>query len=292
LRRARGGARRDRLRSLGRLTARDRTLLGWLAEHYLLSSTQISQALFPSERAARLRLAQLHAIDAVHRFVDVTTGSRHHLYTLGDLGLILHPTSYNHPDRSDAAAPRTSIERTERIIGSPTLAHLLGVNQFFIDLHAYARTTANVHVRRWWSEQHATATFRNAGIHPDAHGVWQVGDRTVGFWLEHDRGTEKLLTVLNKLRRYAALADAGGPRYPILIRVPGRRRERHLLDALTDLPGSLPVATGVHEEHPAGPAWTLAGDRRRLRHWLHELPSDHGPVNPANNPDRYPEPDQ
>jgi hypothetical protein len=46
------------------------------------------------------------------------------------------------------------------------------------------------------------------------------------------------------------------------------------------------VATGVHDEHPAGPAWTLTSDPG-LRRWLHELPSDHGPVNPATNPHRY-----
>ena len=35
---------RDRLDSLRRLTARDRLLLAWLAEHYVLSAAQISQA--------------------------------------------------------------------------------------------------------------------------------------------------------------------------------------------------------------------------------------------------------
>jgi hypothetical protein len=47
----------------------------------------------------------------------------------------------------------------------------------------------------------------------------------------------------------------------------------------------------VHTEHPAGPAWTLAGDPRRLRYWLHELPSDHGPVDAVNNPHRWSDPD-
>jgi hypothetical protein len=40
------------------------------------------------------------------------------------------------------------------------------------------------------------------------------------------------------------------------------------------------------DEHAAGPAWTLASDPG-ARRWLHELPSNHGPVNPATNPHRY-----
>src|SRR5437867_6290189 len=42
-----------------RLTSRDRLLLSWLAEHYLLSSVQIARALFTNPRTARLRLTIL-----------------------------------------------------------------------------------------------------------------------------------------------------------------------------------------------------------------------------------------
>ncbi|BFU47724.1 hypothetical protein KRMM14A1004_59610 [Krasilnikovia sp. MM14-A1004] len=283
---ARSSSKRARLRLLARLTIRDRQLLDWLAEHYLLSTDQIAVALFPSKRAATLRLAALYEMEAVNRFVDVTTGTRQHLYALGPLGALVHPSAYNDPDRPDAPAPRTATDRTERIVGSRKLAHLLGTNQLFIDLHAYTRADPNARLLRWWSEQHATAAYALSGIRPDGHGIWQVGDRTTGFWLEHDRGTEKIATVLGKLRNYARLAEVG-PRYPVLLRVASRRRERNLLDALAGVPAGLPVATGIHSEHPAGPAWTVAGDASGLRRWLHELPSDHGPVNTATNPHRY-----
>ncbi|WP_432844318.1 replication-relaxation family protein [Dactylosporangium sp. CA-092794] len=276
-----------RLDRLRHLTVRDHTLLSWLAEHYVLSTDQIAAALFPSRRAARLRLAVLHGLEAVSRFVDVTTGDRQYLYTLGPLGAVVYPTQFNDPNRPDARAPRSSIDRTERIIGSRKLAHLLGTNQLFIDLAAYARTDDNAALARWWSEQHTTAVYARSGIQPDGHGVWIAGGREVGFFVEHDRGTENLGTVLKKLRGYEQLA-AYGPRYPVLLRVPGRRRERHLLDALAGVPTAMPVATGIHGEHPAGPAWTLAADPG-LRRWLHELPSDHGPDNPATNPHRFPD---
>jgi len=286
----RSSSKRARLRLLARLTIRDRQLLDWLAEHYLLSTDQIAAALFPSKRAATLRLAALYEMEALNRFVDVTTGTRQHLYALGPLGALVNPSTYNDPDRSDAPAPRTATDRTERIVGSRKLAHLLGTNQLFIDLYAYTRTDPNTRLLRWWSEQHATAAYTLSGIRPDGHGIWQVGDHTTGFWLEHDRGTEKIATVLGKLRNYAQLAEVG-PRYPVLLRVPSARRERNLLDALAGLPRGLPVATGVHGEHPAGPCWTVAGDSGGLRRWLHELPSDHGPVNAATNPHRYSDPE-
>ncbi|OKI45463.1 replication-relaxation family protein [Micromonospora sp. CB01531] len=275
----------QRLAHLRRLTLRDRQLLAWLAEHYVLSTAQIATALFPSPRSARLRLAALHRIDAVHRFVDVTTGDGQHLYTLGPLGMLVHPSTYTDPEHPDARPPRSSIERTERIIGSPRLRHLLGANQLFIDLHGYTRTDPSAKLARWWSEQHATAAYTLAGIRPDGHGIWSAAGRSVGFFLEHDNGTEPLGRVLRKLRGYERLAEFG-PRYPVLLRVPARRREAHLLDALSGVPTVMPVATGLHDEHPAGPAWTLAAEPGSRR-WLHDLPSDHGPRNTATNPHRY-----
>jgi hypothetical protein len=278
-------SKRHRLALLRRLTLRDRQLLTWLAEHYVLSADQITQALFTSPRSARLRLATLHAIDAVHRFVDVTTGDNQHLYTLGPLGMLVNPTTYTDPARADARPARSSIERTERTVGSPKLRHLLGTNQLFVDLIAHSRTDPQTRLVRWWSEQHATAAYAIAGIRPDGHGIWHAAGREVGFFLEHDNATEPLPTVLRKLRAYERLAEFG-PRYPVLLRVPSHRREAHLLDALTGVPTVMPVATGLHHEHPAGPAWTLASDPGPRR-WLHELPTDHGPHNSATNPHRY-----
>ncbi|MEV5694749.1 replication-relaxation family protein [Micromonospora globbae] len=108
----------DLLRYLRQLTLRDHQLLEWLAEHYLLSTAQIATALFPSQRSALLRLATLHRIGAVHRFVDIRAGTGQHLYTLGPLGLVVHPHPYSDPTRPDARPTRTSIERAHRIIGS------------------------------------------------------------------------------------------------------------------------------------------------------------------------------
>src|SRR5256885_464326 len=131
------------LNTYRRLPPRDRLLLSWLAEHYLLSTHQIARALFDSTRTAQQRLTILHRLQVLHRFTFANpNGSPEtpYLYTLGPVGMRLHPDAYHDPDQLGLKPPRSSIERVDRLARSPILGHLLGVNQFFIDLHAHART--------------------------------------------------------------------------------------------------------------------------------------------------------
>jgi hypothetical protein len=271
----------DRWDPLRRLTSRDRLLLFWLAEHYVLTGAQIARALFPNPRTARQRLLTLYRMNVLTRWVDqAATGSTGYLYALGRLGGVLHPTAYADPDNRGLRPPRSHPERIDRLVGSQRLPHLLGVNAFFTDLHAAARACPQARLVRWWSEQHATAAYASAtgvtgtGIRPDGHGIWQVTDplgarRTVGWWLEHDRETEPVPRVMRKLAAYARLTRVG-PTYPVLFHVPTARREEQLLTALLGVPAEVPVATAVHSDDPAGPVWTLAADQGRRR-WLHEL---------------------
>lgn len=280
----------DVLASVSRLTTRDDQLLRWLAEHYVMGTRQIAGALFPSYRAACTRLKTLHEFGAVARFSGLLdgTGRAEYQYTLGALGVKLYPAAYHHPDRP--AKPATAVTRALNIRGSARVQsrHLHGVNQFFLDLYAHSRTDPGSRLLRWWSEQHATATFSAypaVGIRPDGHGIWASHRTVTGFFLEHDRGTEPLGRVLNKLIEYTRLATAGtGPAYPVLLHVPTPGREKHLLTELQALNAPITVATTIHSAHPAGPVWAVPGHRRRYA--LHELPSQHGPVSPLN-PARY-----
>jgi len=286
-------AKADPLAGLRRLTPRDRVLLSWLAEHYLLSTEQITTALFTSRRTAQQRLTILHRIGAVSRFTHSPTGggarggTGQYLYTLGPLGVALHPTAYTDPDNPAARAPRSHTERRLNIARTPKLAHLLGTNQFVIDLHAHARRDPRCRVERWWSEHHATASYGMTGACPDAHGIWRVGRTTTGWFLEYDNATENLSRVITKLLAYERLAK-DGPRYPVLLWVPTRQREQHLLDLLHGTTTVMPVATATHCPDPGAQVWTLAG-AEGLRLALHQLPSDHGPHG-ALNPGRYHEP--
>ncbi len=170
---------------------------------------------------------------------------------------------------------------------NPKLEHLLGVNGFFTDLYGHARTHLDAVLHRWWGEVQATAVYALAGIHPDGHGIWQADGRTVGFFLEHDRGTEALRVVIAKLAAYQRLAVAG-PRYPVLIHLPTVEREANLHHRLAEAGLAVPIATSTHDQPPAAAVWALAGASgvcgARLR--LSELPSNHGPEG-ISNPRRF-----
>jgi hypothetical protein len=268
--------------ALRRLTSRDRLLLSWLAEHYLLSSGQIARALFGSPRTARMRLTILHRLQFLTAipYGRDDGGALPYLYTLGPLGLHLFPHAYSDPDALGLRPPRSSIERARRIIASPQQRHFLGVNQFFIDLHAHTRTHPDTRLLRWWSERHATDAHARANIHPDGHGIWRTAHHTVGFFLELDRSTENLARVIGKLRGYERLAEFG-PRYPVLLWVPDHTRETSLHRALHGVTTPMPVATAVHSADPAGPVWALTTDPQQRRR-LDQLPSDPGPHHPAH----------
>ena len=56
------------LRVQYRLTERDLTLLGWLADHGVLTSPQIAHALYPSLDFAQRRLLKLTETGVIDRF--------------------------------------------------------------------------------------------------------------------------------------------------------------------------------------------------------------------------------
>ena len=287
--------RADPLAVFRRIVPRDHALLALLAEHYLLSTPQIAAAFFDNRRTAQRRLTTLHRLDVVHRFAypNAENTAVPYLYTLGQVGLQLYPDAYHDPDDRHTKTPRSSLERARRIAASASAAHLLGVNQFFVDLltavrYGQASGAPDSRLLRWWSEQHATDVYAQSNIRPDGHGVWTAEGRTVGFFLEHDRGTEDLPRVVAKLRAYARLAEFG-PRYPVLLWLPTPERQANVLRLLAGVRMPMPVATAVHGPDPAGRVWTLSTDlpanpARRRR--LHELPSDHGPRS-GTNPGHY-----
>jgi Replication-relaxation len=272
--------RTDPLIHLRHLTARDRLLLAWLADHQTLTTGQIATALFPSVRAAQKRLTLLYRIGALDRFSFARTAADNGglRYTLGPLGDLLHPRP---------GPRRSTLQRRIAVARSPMLDHLLGVNGFFTDLVGYARTHPAAGLLRWWSEPQATAVYALAGVRPDGHGIWRHHGHTVGFFLEHDRGTENHRTLLAKLPAYQRLVVTG-PSYPVLFHLPSIDREVRLQHNLAHLALGFPVATAVHAHHPAEAVWALAG-RRGPRLRLDEIPSDHGPHS-VGNPHRYTDP--
>jgi hypothetical protein len=255
-----------------RLTARDRDLLTLVWEHRVLSTTQITALYFPTPERARQRLNRLHQLHALLRFRPWTPiGSKPWHWVLGPTGA--HVLAIEHGQTPSAFGYRQ--DSATAIAVSPRLGHQIGVNDFFVNLHAHAKSQDNgTSLDQWWSEHRCAALWGDL-TRPDAFGRWTqpLADgtpATLDFFLEHDTGSETLARVTSKLCGYADLAEATGTTTPVLFWLPSPKRETNLRRLLGT--PEIPVATAVHTpanspEGPAGPVWQPAGatgPRRRL----------------------------
>jgi hypothetical protein len=274
----------DVLRSLSHLTARDLLIADWLDQHGVLTTAQISQAHFTNITTASHRLAKLRAIGLLDRFHRPLPGGGFGPWhwVIGALGAQLIAAALD----TNPPTPRQLAQRHARLAASPHLAHRLGANQFFIDLHAHARRTPGARLVRWWSERDTSRRYHQR-IHPDGHALWHADNTTIGMFLEYDTGTEDLTRLVRKLDAYDQLTADGGPAYPVLFWLHSAAREHHLHDVLGERrhAGAALAATAVRGTHdPAAPVWTLDG-RRRLT--LTQMPFDHGDPDSMYNPNLH-----
>jgi hypothetical protein len=265
---------------LSRITPRDRLLLDHLDQHHVFTTDQLADLTFGTIGRARHRLNTLHGRAVLDRFRHYQRpGSQSWRWTLGPVGAAIVAASRGEP------LPRPSAVRdaTARLATSPTLAHLLATNGFFIALTRDARTRNDgARLARWWNEARSRDACGNL-VRPDGHGVWHAagssGQRVVPFWLEMDLGTEMLSRVAAKLTGYANV----GPRraYPVLFWLPGTVREAnlHALLSRTGVPDGVTVATAGEDTAadtaagtggPAGPVWRVYGRPGRVP--LSDLP--------------------
>ena len=247
-----------------RLTTRDRDLLALVWEHRVLTTAQLTVLFFPSPERARQRLNRLHRLHALLRFRPwASVGSAPWHWVLGPAGA--HVLAIE--DGQSTAEFGYRQDTVTGIAVSPRLGHQVGVNDFFVRLHAHARRRGGgTALEQWWSEQRCAAHWGDLA-RPDAFGRWsQPGpdgtSSTLDFFLEHDTGTETLARVAGKLGGYADLAEATGITTPVLIWLPSTAREANLRKLLGS--PEVPVATAVHAPAtaPAGPAgavWQPAG---------------------------------
>jgi hypothetical protein len=260
------------------ITDRDRLLLQLLDDHQVLTTGQIHRMLFSARRTCQIRLNELAALGLVERFRFPRDGggSQPWHWTLGHNGHRFQAAAHKRPEPT----PRASNQTVQRLSANPHLTHLVLANEFFVRLTEHARRHDEARLDRWWSEQVTTKQYRT--ITADGHGLWSVGDVTVGFFLEADTGTEPLRSrVVSKLDRYAKLSRRGGPRYPVLFWLGSEQREEHLHRLLHGQHTTVGAATAIHTSEPAEQVWLARGATGRVP--LAALPSDHGqPV--ADNP--------
>src|SRR5207245_347148 len=143
----------------------------------------------------------VHLMRLVDRFRRLdggyATGPYH--YVLDQLGAMVIAAER---DR-DLDKVRWRRDKAFAISDSQRLAHHLGVNGFFCALLRHARHTSGARLWHWWSERRITDWVFKV-VHPDGWGLWEEAGRSVGFFLEYDRGSEPLDRLVAKLDGYAS----------------------------------------------------------------------------------------
>ncbi|MDQ1250267.1 MAG: hypothetical protein QG597_4646 [Actinomycetota bacterium] len=266
------------------LTDRDRLIIDWVNRHGVLTTAQLTAAFFTNPTTAAHRLAKLRDLRLLDRFHRPAPGawlSPWH-WVIGPLGATITAAA----DGTTPPTPRALRARHAGLANSVKLPHLLGVNQFFIDLHVYARTHPHTALVQWWSEAETITRFHGL-IHPDGHALWRHHDTLVGVFVEHDRGTEPLSRLVRKLSAYNQLTTNGGPTYPILFWLPNPTREtnlhRELAQHVSDRQTT--VATAVASPDGPGHSETVSDLHDNPGRWaLHQLPCDHGNPNSVYSP--------
>jgi Replication-relaxation len=243
-----------------RLTARDRWLLRMLLEHKVFTTEHIADLGFAGNRdTADHRLLVLHRLDVLTKIRPLRPGGGSApchwlLSTAGaevvaaERGLTLKELGWRR-------------DRTNAVMLSAKLGHLLGVNGFFTRL---ALPSGQGRLAEWWPEARCAATWKTF-VQPDGYGRWSTPGRRLDFFLEYDNGTETLARVVAKTDSYARLARATGISTPLLFYFSSARRESNFRRACSAT--AVPVLTASYDEalrHPAGPIWAdLHRDDRR-----------------------------
>jgi hypothetical protein len=268
------------LRVQSQLTARDRILLGWLYDHGVLTTFQVANALFPSLDFCQRRLRTLYQLRLIARFRPQRAdgGSYPYHWVIDQLGAeVVAAARDERPPRRDHAR----LER-RRWTSTRTLAHRLGVNQFFTDLAGHARTHPGAQLRQWLPEAacQRSGTFTHPDdpalirayqprVRPDGHGLWADAGRQVPFFLEYDTGAEQLSILAAKIIGYHELFSTIGRSWPVLFWLHSAARERNVRTLLADLLATVPVATGArdhavsHAPSSADAVWAIVGGGHR-----------------------------
>lgn len=245
-----------------RITARDARMLRLIAEHRVLTSRQITTALFTDPSAARHRIRLLREAGLIETFRPPVTRypPLYCVATAKAVKLLGYSSdaAYKPPAGAHQAATAAALR--------PDLEHLRGVNEFFCRLIAHARSHPEAALEEWRSEW-ATAKLFPARVRPDGFGRWRDGEAWCEFFLEYDTGTEPLGRLAAKLPGYAELMHSADTCSPVLfwLRTPGREQHLHKSLASTDI--DIPIATAVGDPTTsdiAGRAWQLAFAAERL----------------------------
>lgn len=252
-----------------RLTSRDVELLRLIAEHRMLTSTQLATAVIPNDRTCRLRIAVLRDLGLVETFRPprVAGSAPLHCVATGKALRLLAEAGYSERVPAARGVARPGSAAASAALRAD-LSHLAGTNEVFCRLRAAARASGGrAELEEWRSEWSASRTF-GCQIRPDGFARWRDGTEWCEFFLEFDTGTESLHRLTAKLRGYADLAVATAVSVPVLFWLPGPAREQNLHGELAADRSGIPVATAYgdpRETDPHRAVWHPAWQREPRR---------------------------
>lgn len=244
------------LYAASRLTDRDRRVIDALAEHQVLTTSQVCDLAFNSERHTTQRMNTLYRLRVVDRFRPLTrTGSAPYHWILDEAGAAVVAADRDIA-RRDLGWRR---DKALSVVLNQHLPHTVAVNGFFTALARTARREPGCELRAWWPQRRCTREYGPLA-RPDGYGEWTENDTSVRFFLEHDRGTENLKRLAVKLPGYARLAHTLDQPPPwVLFTVPSPRRETGVRRILAH--AAVPVATAVYSgpDSPTEAIWLPLG---------------------------------
>lgn len=233
---------RERIAALALATgATEKRLVDCLGRHPLLTTAELGVALSVAPHFTRRAVERLLRVGLIVRHGDEHDPEDR--YCLTGLAIRLLALRDGVPFRRYLQhAPVTALPE-EPTHGLPTLLrqreHTVGTNSFFVSM--LTRATEHRHLALWEGASEAVATFSWGGerrtVRPDGAGVVVYAGRTHRFFLEWDRGTERIAVLLEKLARYAnyyrAWPSAGPSPATLLIACPSPQRENVMWRAVT-----------------------------------------------------------
>jgi Replication-relaxation len=182
------------MQTLLSLTERDREILGQLAEHEPLSSSELCLLFFTGARSTRLRLSHLEDSGLLQRVYPARSrrgGGTEALWFLTPEG------------RRAVGAP----QRRPPGLSIPDLEHRRAVACFFCRLIERSLTRSDEGLWSWRGERTSERALGGT-VRPDGFGRYLLRAGEIIFYLELDRGTEPARKIDDKLRRYPrALAN-------------------------------------------------------------------------------------
>lgn len=238
------------------LTERDREILGRLAEHEPLSTSELCLLFFTGGRSTRLRLCRLEDSGLLERVYPARSrrgGGTEALWFLSSAG------------RQAVGAP----QRRPPGLSIPDLEHRRAVARFFLRLVERSLSRRDEGLWSWLGERSAERALGGA-VRPDGFGRYLLSGGEILFHLELDRGTEPGRRVGDKLRRYPrALAND---------------EKREFVNVLLVCRGAGRLAN-LARQAPDGPPWfwgTTDGEHYRLLPRGDERPFEELPALPRD----------